>query len=87
MSSADHIVLIVDDDPTMREALLNLLAASDLSGVAFGSASEYIAHPKPDVATCLILDVELPDINGLDLQRQIGTGYHPPIIFLTGRAK
>jgi FixJ family two-component response regulator len=85
MSSTDHIVLIVDDDHTMREALLNLLAASDLHGVAFGSASEYIAYPKADVATCLILDVELPDINGLDLQRQIGNAYHPPIIFLTGR--
>jgi FixJ family two-component response regulator len=85
MSATDHVVLIVDDDHTMREALLNLLAASDLHGVAFGSASEYIAHPKADIATCLILDVELPDINGLDLQRQIGNGYHPPIIFLTGR--
>jgi FixJ family two-component response regulator len=85
MSSADHIVLIVDDDPMARESLLDLLAASDLCGVAFGSASEYIAHPKPNVATCLILDVELPDISGLDLQGQIGNGYHPPIIFVTGR--
>jgi FixJ family two-component response regulator len=79
------MVLIVDDDHMVREALLDLLAASDLCGLAFGSASEYISHPKPDVPACIILDVELPDINGLDLQRQIGSAYHPPIIFVTGR--
>jgi FixJ family two-component response regulator len=84
MSSADHVVLIVDDDYRVRESLVDLLAASALRTVAFGNAAEYIAFPKPDVPACLILDVELPDINGLELQRQIGEGYHPPIIFLTG---
>jgi FixJ family two-component response regulator len=84
MSSADHVVLIVDDDYRVRESLVDLLAASALRAVAFGNAAEYIAFPKPDVPACLILDVELPDINGLELQRQIGEGYHPPIIFLTG---
>jgi FixJ family two-component response regulator len=86
MSTAiDQVVLIVDDDPTVREALLNLLSASDLHGIAFGSASEYMAHPRPDIPACLILDVELPDINGLELQHQIAGVYHPPIIFVTGR--
>jgi FixJ family two-component response regulator len=84
MKSADHLVLIVDDDIGVREALQELMAADDLCAVAFGSAAEYIAFPKPDVPACLILDVELPDINGLDLQRQIAQRYHPPIIFLTG---
>jgi FixJ family two-component response regulator len=84
MTSADHVVLIVDDDYRVRESLVDLLAASTLRAVAFGNAAEYIAFPKPDVPACLILDVELPDINGLELQRQIGEGYHPPIIFLTG---
>jgi FixJ family two-component response regulator len=84
MTSADHVVLIVDDDYRVREALVDLLAASAIRAVAFGNAAEYIASPKPDVPACLILDVELPDINGLDLQQQIGGGYHPPIIFLTG---
>jgi FixJ family two-component response regulator len=84
MTPADHFVLIVDDDIHVREALLDLLAASDLQAVAFGSAAEYIAHPKLDVPACLILDVELPDINGLDLQQQIADGDHPPIIFVTG---
>jgi CheY-like chemotaxis protein len=52
--------------------------------VAFGSAGEYIAYPRPDLPACLILDVELPDINGLDFQKQIAYGDHPPIVFLTG---
>lgn len=84
MTSADHLVLILDDDYRVREALQELLSASGLFSIALGSASEYIAYPKPEVPACLILDVELPDINGLELQRQIGAGYHPPIIFLTG---
>ena len=84
MISADHLVLIVDDDYRVREALQELLASAALCSAAFGSAAEYIAYPKPDIPACLILDVELPDINGLDLQRQIGEGYHPPIIFVTG---
>jgi FixJ family two-component response regulator len=84
MTSAHHVVLIVDDDHRVREALQELLAASNLWAVAFRSAAEYIAYPKPDVPACLILDVELPDINGLDLQQQMEGGYHPPIIFVTG---
>jgi FixJ family two-component response regulator len=81
---ADHLVLIVDDDFRIREALVELLAAAGLRSVAFQSATEYIANPRPTVPACLILDVELPDINGLDLQCQIGDCGHPPIIFLTG---
>lgn len=84
MTPADHLVLIVDDDHRVCEALRDLLAASDLCAVAFGSAAEYIAYSRPDVPACLILDVELPDINGLDLQQQIGKEFHPPIIFVTG---
>ena len=82
--TSDHLVLIVDDDFRVREALQELLAAAGLCSVAFGSAAEYLAYPRPDVPSCLILDVELPDINGLDLQRQIGTESHPPIVFVTG---
>jgi FixJ family two-component response regulator len=85
MKSPDHLVLVVDDDYRVREALQSLLAASDLRSVVFGSAAEYIAYPRPDVPACLILDVGLPDINGLDLQQQMGKEYHPPIIFITGQ--
>jgi FixJ family two-component response regulator len=85
MIPADHVVFIVDDDFRVRESLVDLLAASTLHAVAFGNAADYIAFPKPDVPACLILDVELPDINGLELQQQqMGEGNHPPIIFLTG---
>jgi FixJ family two-component response regulator len=56
-----------------------------MHAVTFGSAAEYMAYPKPDVPACLVLDVELPDINGLDLQSQIAHGNHPQIVFITGR--
>jgi FixJ family two-component response regulator len=52
--------------------------------VTFGSAAEYIAYERSDLPACLILDVELPDINGLDLQGQISQGRHPPVVFVTG---
>ena len=84
MSTADPIVFIVDDDARLREALSELLDSHGVRTAVFGSASEYINADKPDVPACLILDVELPDINGLDLQRQIANGDHPPIVFITG---
>jgi FixJ family two-component response regulator len=84
MTTHDHIVFIVDDDARLREALSDLLDSHGIRAAAFGSASEYISADKPDVPACLILDVELPDINGLDLQRQISKGDHPPIVFITG---
>jgi FixJ family two-component response regulator len=80
----DPIVFIVDDDRQICEALSALLSTFDLHAVTFGSAAEYIAYPKPDVPACLILDVELPDINGLDLQSQTAEGNHPQIVFITG---
>jgi FixJ family two-component response regulator len=81
----DHIVFIVDDDRRICEALSDLLSTFDLRVVTFGSAAEYLAYPIPDVPACLILDVELPDISGLDLQSQIQQGNHPQIVFVTGR--
>jgi FixJ family two-component response regulator len=80
----DHVVYIVDDDRRIREALSELLSSFDMHAVAFGSAAEYMAYRKPDVPACLVLDVELPDINGLDLQSQIAGGNQPQIVFITG---
>jgi FixJ family two-component response regulator len=80
----DYIVYVVDDDPRIRESLIELLASFDMHACAFGSAAEYVAHPKSDVPACLILDVELPDMNGLDLQSQMARGNHPHIVFITG---
>ncbi len=84
MSSQDHIVFVVDDDFSMREALHELLTSADMNVVTFGSAAEYLAFPKPELPACLVLDVQLPDINGLDLQRQIALEHHPHIVFITG---
>jgi FixJ family two-component response regulator len=82
--SQDEIVFIVDDDRHVREALSLLLSSFDMPAVAFASAAEYMAYPKPDIAACLVLDVELPDINGLDLQSRIAAGNPPHIVFITG---
>lgn len=84
MSGKDHIVFIVDDDHRVREAISDLLASLGMQAVAFGSAQEYAAFARPDLPACLILDVELPDINGLEFQRQIADAQHPPIVFITG---
>lgn len=84
MSTEKQLVFIVDDDARIREALGDLLASHGLRTIAFASARDYIAADKPDIPACLILDIELPDINGLDLQGQIATTNHPPIVFITG---
>jgi FixJ family two-component response regulator len=80
----DHIVFVVDDDRRICEALAALLSSFDMHAVTFCSAADYLAHPKPDVPACLVLDVQLPDINGLDLQSRFGQGGYPPIVFITG---
>lgn len=84
MTTDDHIVFIVDDDERVREALTELLESHGKRAIAYGSAGEYVRAEKPDAPACLILDVELPDINGLDLQKQVAEGDHPPIVFITG---
>jgi FixJ family two-component response regulator len=84
MGSADHTVYVVDDDVRMCEALRELFTSLGMASVTFGSVAEYVAYQKPDLPSCLILDVELPDISGLDFQRQLGDAYHPPIVFITG---
>ena len=84
MVTQDHIVLVVDDDRRICEALTDLLTTYDLHVVTFGSAAEYNAYPTPDVPACLVLDVELPDVNGLDLLDQTGQRPHPHVVFITG---
>ena len=80
----DHIVLILDDDRRIRESLTALLSSHDMHAVAFESAADYLAYGIPDVPACLILDVELPDINGLELQSRLAAGRRPHIVFVTG---
>ena len=84
MSEDDPIVYVVDDDVRIREALDELLASHGMRAIVFASAHDFINAQKPDAPACLILDLELPDINGLELQRRIAAGEHPPIVFITG---
>lgn len=85
MASAQHgIVFVVDDDPRVRESIAMLLASFDIESMTFGSATEYLAYRKPDGPSCLVLDVQLPDINGLDLQSRIAQDDHPHVVFITG---
>lgn len=82
--SGDPIVYLVDDDLRVREAVGGLLQAAGLDAVLFGSAGEYLAFRRPDMPACIVLDVELPDVSGLDFQARIADGDHPPIVFITG---
>jgi FixJ family two-component response regulator len=77
-------VYVVDDDAAIREAMQDLLSSFGLHVLTFGSAADYVASTHVSESACLVLDVELPDINGLDLQGQLAIGEHPPIVFITG---
>jgi FixJ family two-component response regulator len=84
MSGQDPIVFVVDDDPRVCEAICDLLASVGIEAQAFGSVAEYLAFDCPDRPGCLILDVELPGISGLEFQKQAVKAEHPPIVFITG---
>ncbi len=80
-------VFVVDDDPSVRKALIRVLRSAGLEVVAFSSAQEYIDAYDPNVPGCLILDLAMPGIGGLDLQAILRSkGTAPPIVFLSGRA-
>jgi FixJ family two-component response regulator len=80
----DPIIFVVDDDYRMQEALSSLIAAMGFRVATFGSASEFLKAEKPDSPACLILDLELPDIHGLELQQELADNDAPPVIFVTG---
>ena len=85
MTGKAELVIIVDDDFRVREAISDLLASRNLESVAFGSAAEYLRFGNPIVPSCLVLDVSLPGVSGLELQRKLAdAGVRIPIIFLTG---
>ena len=84
MSEAGATIYVVDDDPSMREALKNLLRSVGLAVETFGSAQEFLSGRRSEAIGCLILDVRLPGLGGLDLQRQLAeANVHLPIIFIT----
>src|SRR5579863_7826108 len=87
MSEPDCIVFMVDDDPLVRASVADLLDSAGFAVRTFGSASEFVQSKRPDLSACLILDVELPGLSGLDLQAELASsGVEMPVIFLTGHA-
>lgn len=85
MSDNAAIVFVIDDDESMREALRSLIRSVGLSVQTFASAHEFLQSKRPDAPACLILDVRMPGLSGLDLQRELSeANIHIPIIFITG---
>jgi len=79
------MVFVIDDDESIREALKSLIRSVGLSVKTFASARDFLESSRPDVPSCLILDVRMPGLSGLDLQRDLAEGnIHIPIIFITG---
>jgi FixJ family two-component response regulator len=84
MIEAEPIVLVVDDDPSVRRSMERLIQSSGFKVQTFRSAGEFLRHPRPEGPACLVLDVRLPGLSGLDLQRDItNSGIQLPIIFMT----
>ena len=84
-STREPIVFVVEDDESVRRALTNLFQSVGLEVELFGSASEMLENRLPDVASCLVLDVRLPGLSGLDFQTELARAkIHIPIIFMTG---
>jgi FixJ family two-component response regulator len=85
MSEAQPVVVIIDDDPDIRDALQGLLETVDLQAAPFATASEFSASKRPEGPCCIVLDVRLPGLSGLDFQQELAREDIPiPIIFITG---
>jgi FixJ family two-component response regulator len=85
MNSVDAIVYVIDDDESIREALKSLMRSVGLTVQTFASAHEFLESRRLDVPACLILDVRMPGLSGLDLQRDLSeANIRIPIIFITG---
>jgi FixJ family two-component response regulator len=79
------LVYVIDDDPSIRAALAGLLRSVGLNVLLFESTRAFLDSERPDVPSCLVLDVRLPGLGGLDLQRKLASSSdHPPIVFITG---
>jgi len=85
VSDATPIVFIVDDDVSVRESLESLISCAGWRPETFATAQEFLAHPRVFAPSCLVLDVGLPDLNGLELQKHVAVDRTDmPIIFITG---
>ena len=86
MSEPEAIVFVVDDDESVRESLGGLIRSAGLRVETFASARQFLAAPRANAPSCLVLDVHLPGLSGLDLQKRMAEGdINIPIIFITGR--
>ncbi len=85
MTDPDSIVFVIDDDPLVRDSVADLIQSGGMNVRVFASATEFMQSHQPDTAACLILDVDLPDVSGLDLQLELlKASIDLPIIFITG---
>jgi len=82
---SEQIVFVVDDDPSMRAALTNLFRSMSLDVKVFSSATELLQSELPQIPSCLVLDIRLPGVSGLEFQDSLArAGIHIPIVFMTG---
>jgi FixJ family two-component response regulator len=87
MSHLDGVVFVVDDDVSVRETLDRLVRSAGWHVVTFATAEEFLSRARVDLPCCLIVDVELPDMSGMELQeRMVGSGEEMPTVFLTGHS-
>src|SRR5258707_15513813 len=88
MNESVYQIYVVDDDVSVREALGSLIRSAGLSVKTFASAQEILASLRKELPSCLVLDIQLPDINGFELQQELATkDIQVPIIFLTGHGR
>lgn len=86
MPEPEVTVFVVDDDASVREAIESLIRSAGFRVAAFASAGEFLAHPRADGPSCLVLDVRLPGLSGLDLQERMAQAHEDvPIVFITGQ--
>jgi FixJ family two-component response regulator len=85
MTQSKETVYLVDDDPRVRGAIAALLHSFGIAVISFDSAASYLASTRSDDAACLVLDLRLPQMSGLELQERLGSDAVPPIIFISGR--
>jgi FixJ family two-component response regulator len=79
-----EVVYLVDDDTSVREAIADFLEAAQIEVISFESATGFLKHERLDAAGCLVLDLQLPEMSGLDLQERLGRKSTLPIVFITG---
>jgi RNA polymerase sigma factor (sigma-70 family) len=85
MSDPACMVFVIDDDPLVRDSIADVLGSAALPVQTFGSAAEFMGSRRPEVPACLILDVQLPGLNGLDFQMELRkAAIEIPIVFITG---